>query len=228
MSKLTEADKRERRTARRLQTRVRWAHDLLVQAGFVDWSESHAHGFSRYYIRDGKEGDDEEAVRIRVSDHYAHPDRYWDSGDHSVDAGSVDVDPTATRRQIEKATRQAIQDHAEYLRADDFQDLCKERAEFRESMAGIPPTSGETMKATNAILGDRRAARAARSQLASPHEQCIAFIPPWEPGEGAFAGVHHFASGSMVANVVTFPSAASLRTRGAQCVALSVLEYSST
>jgi hypothetical protein len=111
--------------AEQVQQRFVWAHAILTEAGFMEWGQSDAHGLSRYYIPNGSELEDESIVRVRVSDHYAHPTRYGEAGDVAVDF-QVDVS-AASREEIEKATRQAIRERAAYLRTDEYREVCAQR-----------------------------------------------------------------------------------------------------
>src|SRR5262249_41652973 len=100
----------------KLLRRFDWADKVLQAAGYELHGESHTHGLSRYYVRDGAgqdcdESDFSDHVRIRVSDHYAHPYRYNVLGGKDIDFG-VHIDAASTRQVIEKATKEAIQEHA--------------------------------------------------------------------------------------------------------------------
>lgn len=116
---MTPQERLDWRRERLLATRLRWAEEFLGRADFVAWGESLMHGCSLYYIPDGSELEDESYVRIRVSDHYAHPRRQ-----HNIDF-TVEINPSHTRTQIERMVRGAIQARKNYLASGDCKEFLK-------------------------------------------------------------------------------------------------------
>jgi hypothetical protein len=141
------AEKLDRRRQGRIENRVGWAIEVLENAGFQEVGFSNAHGISYYFSTnigdwDSKNWDEdwtyEYHVRIRVSDHYAHPCRYDECNGQQIDF-NVDIDPKMTRRQVERLVRQAIKEREEYLSSTSWQEvrnqLRKDRLECYPSLA---------------------------------------------------------------------------------------------
>jgi hypothetical protein len=113
-----------------LSVRLGWAETVLKQAGYCECGGSKIHGLSCYYIQDGEEEMEADRVRIRVSDHYAHPYRRDEaSGLTQVDF-NVRIDELISQEQVEEGTRQAIQDRNEFLLSESYTELCQEMEEY--------------------------------------------------------------------------------------------------
>jgi hypothetical protein len=123
---MSTAKNEARARERRLSRRFRWAGAALVAAGFNLWGESEAHGCSHYYIRSGAETEEDDWVRIRVSDHYAHGIR--SAGGRWTRDFWVEVDADMPRKDVEGEVREAVASHTEYLLSEEFREECKRQA----------------------------------------------------------------------------------------------------